>query len=61
MSIRMIAKELYRLLQEVESLEKKIAAAPPEQREILNNELRKRRTERNRMQRVLDGSKDSLS
>jgi hypothetical protein len=57
MSIRLIAKELYRFQQEVEQLEKELARAPAEQYERLHDQLRKKRAERNRMRRALDGSK----
>ena len=57
MSIRLIARELYRLQQEVEQLEKELSHAPAERYEGLRDQLRKRRAERNRMRRVLDGSK----
>jgi len=57
MSIRMIAKDLYRLLQEVEKIEKQIENAPIEKREELKDQLRKVRAERNRMRRILDGKK----
>ncbi|GBC59541.1 hypothetical protein DENIS_0480 [Desulfonema ishimotonii] len=58
MSIRMVATELYRLMKEVERLEKALRDAPFEKREALENELRKVRAERNRMRRILDGKKD---
>ena len=57
MSIRLIARELYRLQQEVEQLEKELPRAPSERYEGLHDQLRKKRAERNRMRRVLDGSK----
>ena len=57
MSIRLIARELYRLQQEVEQLEKELPRAPTEQYEGLQDQLRKKRAERNRMRRALDGSK----
>ena len=59
MSIRLIAKELYRLQQEVEKLEHELASAPAGQREALTDQLRKTRAERNRMRRALDGTKES--
>lgn len=58
MSIRMIAKDLYRLRQQVEMLEKQVENAPPEKREELEERLRKVKAERNRMKRVLDGTKE---
>ncbi len=59
MSIRMIAKELYLLYQEVEKLEKQIENAPPEKRKDLEDKLRKAKAERERMRNVLEGSKTS--
>jgi hypothetical protein len=55
----MIAKDLYHLRQQVEMLEKQLENAPPEIREELEERLRKVRAERNRMKRVLDGTKES--
>ena len=59
MSIRLIARELYRLQQAVEKLEKELAGAPFESSDALRDRLRKLRAERDRMRRALDGSKDS--
>ena len=61
MSIRLIAKNLYRLQQEVEKLEKQIESAGTETREELRNRLRKVTAERNRMRRILDGEIDRAS
>ncbi len=58
MPIRMIAKELYRLIREVEKVEKQLNAATPEQREKIQDRLRKIKAERNRIQAVLEGKKD---
>jgi hypothetical protein len=58
MSIRMIAKDLYRLQQEVDRLESILAGAPSDKREVLENQLRKVKAERNRIRRALDGSKE---
>lgn len=60
MSIRLIARDLYRLHQEVEKLEQQIKNAPIERRESLKDRLRKVKAERDRMRRALNGSKDSL-
>jgi len=57
-SIRLIAKALYQLQQEVERLEREMEAAPYEQRAALEEELRKARAEKNRMWRTLEGSKE---
>ena len=40
MSIRLIAKDLYRLRQEVERLETELAAAPMEKKEAIKSRLR---------------------
>ena len=61
MSIRMIARDLYRLEKEVETLEQRLKAAPAEQRRDLEEQLRKARAERDRMRRVLEGSKEPPS
>ena len=58
MSIRLIAKDLYQLIRQVESLEKKIDRTPYEKQADMKDELRKLRAEKNRMQRVLEGCKD---
>ena len=59
MSIRLIARDLYRLIREVAELEKQIDDAPPERQEALTVELHKVKAERDRLRRVLDGSKES--
>jgi hypothetical protein len=58
-SIRLIARELYQLQQEVERLERQIEVAPHELRAELAEELRKTRAEKDRMWRTLEGSKDA--
>ena len=58
MSIRIIARDLYRLQQEVEILEKQIESSSPEKKEELKDRLRKVRAEKNRMRRILDGAKE---
>ena len=57
MPIRMIAKELYHLQQEVEKLEAEIESASPNEREALRERLRKLKPERDRMRKILDGEK----
>ena len=57
MSIRMIAKELYRLQQEVEKLLSEIESAPFHEREAMKDRLRTRKAERDRMRKMLDGEK----
>jgi hypothetical protein len=58
MSVRLIAQDLYRIIQEVEKLEKEILAAPVHNQEILKDRLRKAKAERDLMRRSLEGSKD---
>ena len=58
MSIRMIAKDLYQLIRDVERLEKQIHNTPYEDQGDMKDRLRKLRAERNRMQKVLEGCKE---
>ncbi len=55
MSIKWIARDLYRCQREVEALEKEVAAAAVDKRPILENRLRTARSERDRVRRALDG------
>jgi predicted nucleic acid-binding Zn-ribbon protein len=55
MSIQMLAQELYRLLKEVEKIEKQLENAPPEKKEEIKDKLRKLSAERNRIRAALDG------
>jgi len=57
MAIRMIAKELYLLVKEVEKIEKQIENAPADKHEELKDQLRKATAERNRMRNILEGKK----
>jgi ribosomal protein L32E len=57
----MIAKELYVLQQEVESLEKDLISAPQERKAELEEQLRRARSERDRMRRMLEGNKETAS
>jgi hypothetical protein len=59
MTIRLLAKDLYRLQQQVEKLEKELEDAPFGQHEHLQERLRSVRAERNHLRRVLDGQKDT--
>jgi cell division protein FtsL len=59
MSIRIIARDLYRLQQEVERLEQQVENSPSEKKEVLKDRLRKVKAEHDRMRRVLDGAKKS--
>ena len=61
MSIRLIARDLYRLIRKVSDLEKQIDDAPMERQEELTGELRKAKAERDHLRQVLDGSKESLT
>jgi len=58
MSIRLIAKELYALQQEVEKLEDQVRLAPPEKQEAMKERLRRLKAERARLRKVLDGAKE---
>lgn len=58
MSIRVIAKDLYRLEKEVERLEKKIATCPPEKREELEQALKEARAARDKARSALRGVKE---
>jgi len=59
MSIRLIAKDLYRLIREVSELQQRIDEAQPEKKEALQDELRKVKAEHERLRRALDGNKES--
>jgi len=61
MSIRMVAQELYRLLQEVEKIEKEFKNAPQEEHEEIKDRLRKIKAERNRIRAALEGRIDRQS
>jgi len=58
MSIRLIARDLYRLQQAVDRLEKKLAGAPSQHRDRLKRELDRARSERDQVKRLLDGRLD---
>ncbi len=58
MSLKLIARELYRLKQEVEKLEQQVENAPMGERAELEDTLRKTRAEKVRLQRMLDGNKE---
>jgi hypothetical protein len=57
MPIRLIARDLYRLQKKVEELEERLHRTPFEWREPIEEELRISRAERNRIRRMLEGSK----
>ncbi len=58
MSVRMIARDLYRLQQEVDKLESQLKACSLAKREELEDQLRKTRAEKDRVRRLLEGSKE---
>jgi hypothetical protein len=58
MTIRLIAKELYALRREVEELEKRLESASSENKDRLEEQLRRVRAERDRMKRLIEGHKD---
>jgi hypothetical protein len=59
MSIRLLARDLYRLHREVEALEKELESTPPAEQEEIGFRLRAVRAERDRLRRTLDGQKDA--
>ena len=54
----MIAQELYRLIKEVERLEKKIKSIPFEKQAKIKDQLRKTKAEKNRAYAILEGKKE---
>lgn len=58
MSIRLLAQDLYRLIKEVEKLEKAVEAAPFEKKKSLEERLRKMKAERDYVRGLLDGRKE---
>ena len=61
MSIQLIARALYSLLQEVEKLEQDVSAATGQRKAALTDQLRKLRAEYRHMRNILDGQKDGSS
>lgn len=61
MSIRLIAKDLYRLQQEVDKLEQQINSTEVEKRDVLKDRLRMLTAERNRIRKILDAEIDRSS
>ena len=55
MSIKLLARELYRLQKEVERLEESLSAASLEERCRIEDALRRLRGEKARVRRALDG------
>lgn len=58
MSIRLIAKDLYRLQKEVEEAEKELDHASEAERQELEDRLRNVKAERDRMRKILEGAKE---
>jgi hypothetical protein len=58
MPLKLIARELYRLKQEVEKLEQRVQNAPMGEKADLQDILRKTKAEEIRLQRMLDGNKE---
>jgi hypothetical protein len=58
MSIRLLARDLYRAQREVERLERALQEAPFDRRSELEDTLRQARAERTRLRRVMEGQKD---
>ena len=60
MSLRDLARELYRAKQQVEQLEKLLLSELPEEEEMkVRGELEEARAERRQLQKIIDGRKDS--
>ncbi|MFN3533802.1 MAG: hypothetical protein ACK4WB_00250 [Desulfatiglandales bacterium] len=57
MSIRLLAKDLYRVRREIEELEKRIPQEEGPEREELTLQLRRLQAERDRLKKILDGHK----
>ncbi len=55
MSIKILARDLYRLQRMVVSLEQKLKSAPLEQRAEIEESLRKARADKAMVRRALDG------
>jgi hypothetical protein len=59
MSIRLLARDLYRVQQEVDRIERALQEAPFDRRSGLEDKLRQARAERARLRRVMEGQKDA--
>jgi hypothetical protein len=59
MSIQLLARELYQIIREVETMERRIEDAPYEKQGPLREQLRKLRAERDRVRRMIEGRKGS--
>ncbi len=58
MTVQCIARDLYRFQQEVDRLEKELAASPPARHDALKLKLALARSDRDLMRRMLDGRLD---
>jgi hypothetical protein len=58
MSLQLIARDLYRLQQEVDRLAKELADSPPAGQDALKLKLARAKSERDQMRRMLDGRLD---
>jgi hypothetical protein len=58
MSLRLIAKDLYRLQRTVDRLKKEVDRCPPGKSEKLKRQLAKAIADKNQMKRLLDGRLD---
>lgn len=61
MSIRAIARDLYKAQQTVERLERAFEASAPAEQEVLGGELRLARKELEMIKKILEGEKESSS
>ncbi len=59
MSIRNIAKDLYKIQKEVEKLEEELANCPQDKKPQLENQLSIARKERDKIRKMLEGAKQS--
>lgn len=59
MSLRDLARELYRAQQQVERLEKLLSSATLEKEVAIRQELQDALAERRQLQKMIDGRKDS--
>jgi hypothetical protein len=55
MSLKLIARDLYRCQKEVDRLEQRLESTQPSQKASLEEALRRARAERDHLRRVLDG------
>ena len=55
MSIRLLARDLYRSQKIVQQLEDELEVAPLEKRDAIENKLRKARADMQQLKRALDG------